>query len=82
MIKIDTGITKIEGNHEEIMADLSTAISGIKETLFRMLGVNENAAEEKILLAVERGFLINKEMDSSTAYEIRKISEKINGGKI
>ena len=82
MIKIDTGITRIEGNQEEIMADLSTAISGIKETLSRKLGVNENVAEEKILLAVERGFLINKEMDSSTAYEIRKISEKINGGKI
>lgn len=80
MITINTGITKIEGSQKDIMADLSTAVSELKEVLMKMMGINENTAEDKILLAVERGFLLTKKMDSTIAYEVHKLSETINGG--
>lgn len=75
MIKVDVGIVKIEGTQKEILSDLSTIASNINEYLSKEIG--RVKAEEKILLAMERGFLINEKMDAEIAYEIQKITKKI-----
>ena len=40
--------------------------------------LSKEQAQEKIMLAVERGFLISCEMDSQTAYEMQELTKKIN----
>lgn len=77
MITVKYGETKIEGNKEEIFADLSSIASYAFEHLSKKL--SKEKAKEKILLAVERGFLISGEMNAETAYEMQKLTEKING---
>ena len=77
MITVKYGDTKILGNKEEIFADLSSIASYAYENLAKKL--SKEKAKEKILLAVERGFLISGEMNAETAYEMQKLTEKING---
>jgi hypothetical protein len=76
MISVKFGNTKVEGSKEEIFADISTIASYAYEHLAKQLSKEE--AQEKIMLAVERGFLISCEMDSQTAYEMQKLTKKIN----
>lgn len=76
MISVSCGNTKIQGSKEEIFADISTIASYAYEHLAKKL--SKDKAQEKILLAVERGFLISSEMDSQTAYEMQKLTKKIN----
>ena len=76
MITVKDSVATIEGTKEEVFADISTIASYAFEHLAKKL--NKEKAQEKILLAVERGFLISCEMDSQTAYEMQKLTKKIN----
>ena len=76
MISVKYGNTKVEGSKEEIFADLSTIASYAYEHLAKKLSKEE--AQEKIMLAVERGFLISCDMNAETAYEMQKLTKKIN----
>lgn len=76
MITVNNGEVKVAGAKEELMAD----VSSIASFMFEYLSKNyKDKAQEKILLAIERGFLISEEMTSKTAYEMQKLTEKING---
>ena len=77
MITVKYGDTKIEGNKEEIFADLSSIASYAYEHLAKKY--SKEKAQEKIILAIERGFLISGEMNAETAYEMQKLTKKING---
>lgn len=77
MIKVKNGQVEASGTKEEIFADLSSIASYAYEHLAKKL--DKEKAKEKILLAVERGFLISGEMNAETAYEMQKLTEKING---
>lgn len=77
MISVKNGDAKFEGNKEEIFADLSSIASYAFEHLAKKM--SKEKAQEKILLAVERGFYISGEMNAETAYEMQKLSKKING---
>lgn len=76
MISVKYGDTKVQGSKEEIFADISSIASYAYEHLAKKL--SKEQAQEKIMLAVERGFLISSEMDSQTAYEMQKLTKKIN----
>lgn len=77
MISVKYGKAKVEGSKEEIFADLSTIASYAFEHLAKKLSKEE--AQEKIMLAVERGFLISSDMNAETAHEMQKLTNKING---
>jgi hypothetical protein len=77
MIKVKNGLVEVSGTKEDIFADLSSLASYINLHLSNDLG--KVKAQEKIILAVERGFLISKDMTQETAYEMQKLTEKING---
>lgn len=77
MITVKYGDTKIEGNKGEIFADLSSIANYAYKHLADKLG--KEKAKEKIILAVERGFLISEDMTQETAIEMQKLSIKING---
>ena len=77
MIKVENGLVEVSGTKEDIFADLSSLASYINLHLSNDLG--KVKAQEKIILAVERGFLISKDMTQETAYEMQKLTEKING---
>ena len=76
MITVNNGEVKVAGAKEELMADVSSIASFMYEYLAKNY---KDKAQEKILLAIERGFLISEEMTSKTAYEMQKLTEKING---
>ena len=76
MIRVKYGDTKVQGSKEEIFADISSIASYAYEHLAKKL--SKEQAQEKIMLAVERGFLISAEMDSQTAYEMQELTKKIN----
>ena len=76
MIKVKNGLVEVEGTKEDIYADLSSIASYINLHLSNDLG--KVKAQEKIILAVERGFLISKDMTQDTAYEMQKLTKKIN----
>ena len=76
MISVKYGDTKVQGSKEEIFADISSIASYAYEHLAKKL--SKEQAQEKIMLAVERGFLISAEMDSQTAYEMQELTKKIN----
>ena len=75
MISVKDSVATIEGTKDEVFADISTIASYAYEHLAKKL--SKEKAQEKILLAVERGFLISSEMDSQTAYEMKKLTNKI-----
>ena len=77
MITVKYGETKIEGNKEEIFADLSSIASYVFEHLSKKL--SKEKAQEKIMLAVERGFLIDEKLDNEKVLEMQKLTEQING---
>lgn len=77
MIKVKNGQVDVTGTNEELFNDLSSICGYIRDCLRDYL--NEDTAQEKIILAVERGFLISKDMTQETAYEMQKLTEKING---
>jgi hypothetical protein len=77
MISVNLGETKIAGSKEEILVDISTIASYAFEYLAKKM--TKEKAQEKVLLAIERGFLISSEMDAETAYEMQKLTKKING---
>ena len=77
MISIKDSVATLEGNKEEIFADISTIASYAYEYLAKKLSKEE--AQEKIMLAVERGFLISSDMNAETAHEMQKLTNKING---
>lgn len=77
MIKVKNGLVEASGTKEDIYADLSSIASHINLHLSNDLG--KIIAQEKIILAVERGLLISKDMSQETAYEMQKLTEKING---
>jgi hypothetical protein len=77
MIKVKNGLVEVAGTKEDIFADLSSIASYINLHLADDLG--KVRSQEKIILAVERGFLISKDMTQETAYEMQKLTEKING---
>ena len=76
MISVKYGDTKVQGSKEEIFSDISSIASYAYEHLAKKL--SKEQAQEKIMLAVERGFLISAEMDSQTAYEMQELTKKIN----
>lgn len=78
MINVENGLTLACGNREEIFADISSIASSVSEYLQSNLSLPKEKAREKILLAIERGFLISEKMDSKTAYEMQKLTKKIN----
>lgn len=77
MIKVKNGLVEASGTKEDIFADLSSIASHISLHFGDDLG--KVKAQEKIALAVERGFLISRDMTRETAYEMQKLTEKING---
>ena len=77
MIKVKNGQVSVLGTNEELFADLSSIASYINEHLATNIG--KTKAQEKILLAVERGFLISDKMDNETVLEMQKLTKKING---
>ena len=77
MITVENGNAQFEGNKEELFADLSSIASYAFEHLAKK--ISKEKAQEKIMLAIERGFLISEEMNSKTAYEMQKLTQKING---
>lgn len=79
MITVKYGDTKILGNKEEIFADLSSIASYAYENLAKKL--DKEKAKEKILLAIERGFLISEDMTQETAIEMQKLTKKLMEGR-
>ena len=71
MIKVNNGLVEVLGTKEDLLSDLSSIASYLKEHLGK--------SEEQIVLAVERGFLITGKMTQETAIEMQKLSKKING---
>ena len=76
MISVKDSVATIEGSKDEVFADISTIASYAYEHLAKKL--SKEKAQEKVLLAVERGFLISSEMDAETAYEMQELTKKIN----
>ena len=76
MISVKDSVATIEGTKDEVFADISTIASYAYEHLAKKL--SKEKAQEKVLLAVERGFLISAEMDAETAYEMQELTKKIN----
>lgn len=76
MISVKYGDTKVQGSKEEIFSDISSIASFAYEYLAKKM--TKEKAQEKVLLAVERGFLISAEMDAETAYEMQELTKKIN----
>jgi hypothetical protein len=79
MINVENGYATVKGDKEEIFADISSISSYAFEYLAKTMP--KEKAQEKIMLAVKRGFLITGEMDAETAYKIQELTKKINGGK-
>ena len=79
MINVENGYATVQGDKEEIFADISSISSYAYEYLAKTMP--KEKAQEKIMLAVKRGFLITGEMDAETAYKIQELTKKINGGK-
>ena len=76
MIKAENGLVTVLGTDDDLFNDLSSIASYINEHLANDIG--KRKAQEKILLAVERGFLISDKMTQETAIEMQKITKKIN----
>lgn len=76
MITINNGDVRASGGREELLADISSVASFMCEYLQKKYS---EKAQEKVLLAIERGFLIGKEMNAKTAYEMQKLTQRING---
>ena len=79
IINVENGYATVKGDKEEIFADISSISSYAYEYLAKTMP--KEKAQEKIMLAVKRGFLITGEMDAETAYKIQELTKKINGGK-
>ena len=77
MIKVDNGLVTVKGNNEEIMNDLSSVCGYLRDCLRK--DFNEDISQEKIMLAVERGFLISENMTHKTALDMQKLTKRING---
>lgn len=77
MINVKYGNTTIEGGKDEIFADISSIASYAFEYLSKTMP--KEKAQEKIMQAVKRGFLITDEMDKEIAYKIQELTKKING---
>lgn len=77
MITVKNGQVEVLGTKEEIFADLSSIASYAVEHLTKHL--SKEKAQEKIMLAVERGFLIDEKLDNEKVLEMQKLTEKING---
>lgn len=75
MITVKNGLVDVKGANEELFNDLSSVCGYLRDCLRDYL--NEETAQEKILLAVERGFLISKNMNKETAYEMQQLTRKI-----
>lgn len=71
MITVSNGLVEVLGTKEDLLSDLSSIASHLKEHLGK--------TEEQIVLAVERGFLISGKMTQETAMEMQKLTKKING---
>ena len=76
MITVNNGDVKVAGAKEELLADVSSIASFMYEYLTKNY---KDKAQEKILLAIERGFLISEKMTQETAYEMQELTKKING---
>ena len=76
MIKVNNGLVEVSGSNEDLLSDLSSIASCLKEHLASNSKVK---TEEKIVLAVERGFLISGDMTQEIAIEMQKLTKKING---
>ena len=79
MINVENGFAVVQGDKEEIFADISSIASYAFEYLAKTMP--KEKAQEKVIQAVKRGFLITGEMDAETAYKIQELTKKINGGK-
>ncbi len=79
MINVENGYATVKGDKEEIFADISSIASYAFEYLSKTMP--KEKAQEKIMQAVKRGFLITGEMDAEIAYRIQELTKKINGGK-
>lgn len=77
MINVKNGLVDVKGTYEELLNDLSS-VSGCLRDLLKSYR-NEEQAQEKIMLAVERGFLIDEKLDNEKVLEMQKLTEKING---
>ena len=79
MIKTVNGLVEVSGTNDVLFNDLSSICGYLRDCLRDYL--NEETAQEKILLAVERGFLISKDMDVDTIKAMQKLTKKIEGGE-
>ena len=77
MINVENGFATVKGDKEEIFADISSIASYAFEYLAKTMP--KEKAQEKIILAVKRGFLITDVMDAEIAYKIQELTKKING---
>lgn len=77
MIKVEFGNVESRGCNKELYADLSSISSYVFEYL-KKTNLDRARAKEKILLSIERGFLINEKLDSVTIDKMNKLTEKIN----
>ena len=79
MIKVKNGLVDAKGTYEELLNDLSSISGCIRDILkpYR----NEEKAQEKIMLAIERGFLISEDMTQETAIEMQKLTKKLMEGR-
>ena len=75
MITVKNGLVDVKGTNEELFNDLSSVCGYLRDCLRTYL--NEDKAQEKIMLAVERGFLISGDMTQETAYEMQQLTRKI-----
>jgi hypothetical protein len=77
MINVENGFATVQGDSEEIFADISSIASYAFEYLAK--DMTKEKAQEKVMLAVKGGFLITDEMDKEIAYKIQELTKKING---
>ena len=77
MIKVEFGNVESRGCNKELYADLSSISSYVFEYL-RKTNLDKKKAKEKILLSVERGFLINEKLDTGTIDKMNELTEAIN----
>lgn len=77
MINVENGFAIVQGDKEEIFADISSIASYAFEYLAKTMP--KEKAQEKIVQAVKRGFFITGEMDAEIAYKIQELTKKING---
>lgn len=80
MIRSDRGAILLQGDHRQLLAELSTCIMALHDSLSKRMP--EDEAREKLMLAVERAFMTPAEIAAAGAEARSELICKAKDGNV